>query len=98
MELNRRYMVDISLILLIVFINMYLLVRRLVTDRKNKAYITYFKEIYSDFVKYLCIELGIAASHYIELGEFSLIASSTRISIIMLALLVYHELKYNFIK
>jgi hypothetical protein len=95
---TEKYWIDISLIIIIVLININLLVRKLLTDKNNKAFLDYFKEIYSDFIKYLCIELGIAASHYIQMGEFSLIGSLSRISIVMLALLTYHEIKYNFIK
>ena len=95
---NEKYWVDGALISNIVLININLLVRRFYTDKNNKAFFDYFKEIYSDFIKYLCIELGIAASRYIERGEFILIASLSRISIVMLALLIYHEIKYNFIK
>jgi len=95
---TEKYWVDVALIGVIVLININLLVRRFYTDKNNKAFLDYFKEIYADFIKYLCIELGIAASHYIEKGEFSLIYSLARISIVMLALLVYHEIKYNFIK
>jgi hypothetical protein len=95
---TEKYWVDVALIGVIVLINVNLIVRKFLTDKNNKAFLEYFKEIYSDFIKYLCIELGIAASHYIEMGEFSLIGSLARISIVMLALLVYHEIKYNFIK
>jgi len=95
---TEKYWVDVALIGVIVLININLLVRKFLTDKNNKAFLDYFKEIYSDFIKYLCIELGIAASRYIERGDFSLIASLSRISIVMLALLIYHEIKYNLIK
>lgn len=95
---HEKYWIDVALIGVIVLININLLVRKFYTDKNNKAFLEYFKEIYDDFIKYFCIELGIAASHYIEMGEFSLIYSLARISIVMLALLVYHEIKYNFIK
>jgi hypothetical protein len=93
---TEKYWVDVALIGIIVLINIHLLIRKFLTDKNNKAFLEYFKEIYSDFIKYLCIELGISASEYIEKGEFSLIGSLARISIVMLALLVYHEIKYNF--
>ena len=95
---NEKYWIDVALIGVIVLININLLVRKFYTDKNNKAFLEYFKEIYADFIKYFCIELGIAASDYIEKGEFGLIFSLARISIVMLALLVYHEIKYNFIK
>jgi hypothetical protein len=95
---SEKYWIDVSLIGVIVLININLLVRKFLTDKNNKAFLEYFKEIYSDFIKYLCIELGIAASRYIERGDFSLIGSLSRISIVMLALLIYHEIKYNLIK
>ena len=95
---TEKHWIDVALISVIVLININLLVRKFFTDKNNKAFLTYFNEIYADFIKYFCIELGIAASHYIEMGEFSLIASLARISIVMLALLIYHEIKYNFIK
>ena len=95
---TEKHWIDVALIGVIVLININLLVRKFLTDKNNKAFLDYFNEIYADFIKYFCIELGIAASHYIEMGEFSLIASLARISIVMLALLIYHEIKYNFIK
>ena len=95
---NEKYWVDVALIGVIVLINIHLLIRKFLTDKNNKAFLEYFKELYADFIKYLCIELGISASEYIEKGEFSIIGSLSRISIVMLALLVYHEIKYNFIK
>ena len=95
---TEKHWIDVALITVIVLININLLVRKFLTDKNNKAFLEYFNEIYADFIKYFCIELGIAASHYIEMGEFSLIASLARISIVMLALLIYHEIKYNFIK
>ena len=95
---TEKYWVDVALIGIIVLINIHLLIRKFLTDKNNKAFLEYFKEIYSDFIKYFCIELGIAASRYIERGEFSLIASLSRISVVMIALLVYHEIKYNLTK
>jgi hypothetical protein len=95
---TEKHWIDVALIGVIVLININLLVRKFLTDKNNKAFLEYFNEIYADFIKYFCIELGIAVSHYIEMGEFSLIASLARISIVMLALLIYHEIKYNFIK
>jgi len=95
---TEKHWIDVALIGVIILININLLVRKFLTDKNNKAFLEYFNEIYADFIKYFCIELGIAASHYIEHGEFSLIASLARISIVMLALLIYHEIKYNFIK
>jgi len=94
----EKHWIDAGLIGVIVLININLIVRKFLTDKNNKAFLEYFKEIYSDFIKYFCIELGLAASRYIERGEFSLIASLSRISVVMLALLIYHEIKYNFIK
>ena len=95
---TEKFWVDVALIGVIVLININLLVRRFFTDKKNTAFIEYYKEIYADFIKYFCIELGISVSEYIEKGEFSIIFSLARISIVMLALLIYHEIKYNFIK
>ena len=95
---TEKFWVDVALISIIVLININLLVRKFLTDKNDEAFLEYFNEIYADFIKYFCIELGISASEYIEKGEFSLIAALSRISIVMLALLIYHEIKYNLIK
>ena len=56
---NEKYWVDVALIGVIVLININLLIRRFLTDKNNKAFLEYYKEIYADFIKYLCIHIYI---------------------------------------
>ena len=49
---HEKYWIDVALIGVIVLININLLVRKFYTDKNNKAFIEYFKEIYADFIKF----------------------------------------------
>ena len=93
---NQKYLVNLSLIILIITIIIYFIVKKYTSEKMNKEYNTFFKGIYSDFIKYLCIEIGLTVSDYIESGNFILLTSLSRISVVLIALVIYHEIKYMY--
>ena len=83
---SQKLTINIIFISIIILINIYIYFN----FKKNSLF---YKELYADFLKYLCIEFGLVISHAIQNGEFNFTGSLTRISIILLALFIYHEIK-----
>jgi len=60
---------------------------------KNKFYIKYYNALYHDFLKYLIIESALALSGAIENNKLNITNSLLRVSIVLIALLIFHSFK-----
>jgi hypothetical protein len=90
---ETRLNINIYLLYFIIIANVVLVTRRWTSEKGNKTFIKYYNELYHDFLKYLLIEIAIIGCDAIEENRINISYSVARVSIILSALLVFHNIK-----
>jgi hypothetical protein len=93
-EHDWKILIATILILITVISNMFLEYRVKISNKEDKEYINYVKEVRYDLLKYLLIESSIIITEVIETGKFNIISSLARISFVQLALIIFHTYKH----
>ena len=92
-EENSKIHFNLFLIIFIIIANIILITLRYTTQKDNKDYINYYNNLYYDLIKYLLVESAIIVSDAIETNKFNLTSSLARVSIVLIALLIFHSVK-----
>ena len=90
---NSKLYFNFFLICFIIIANIILVTKRWTSDKKNEYYIKYYNALYHDFLKYLIIELALTINSAIEKNKLNITGSLARISIVLIALLIFHSIK-----
>jgi len=88
-----KYKFNIFLFTSIILTSVILVVLRFTKYKDNKKYKKFFNDFYYDFVKYLLIESLLVTFESINAGKYHLTSALGRISIVQVALLIFHILK-----
>jgi len=95
-EKNFKIGINFVLFLFIILTISTLVTLRYTSMKNNHNYIKYFDGVYSDFIKYILIELFIILIESMNTGHFVLSESLGRLAAVQAALLIFSAIKLKF--
>ena len=94
-EEHAKFYINMFLFAFIFIANLVLIIKRN-TNKDDKEFIEFFNDLYHDLLKYLIIETALVVSEAIEANEFNISKSLARVSIVLIALIIFHNIKGKF--
>ena len=92
---HSKFYINIFLFSFIFIANIVLIHKRN-TNKDDKKFITFFNDLYYDLLKYLIIETALTTMEAIEHNQFNISKSLARISIVLISLIIFHNVKGMF--
>ena len=92
---HSKFYINMFLFSFIFIANLVLIIKRN-TNKDDKKFIAFYNDLYYDLLKYLIIESALFISESIEHNQFNISKSLARISIVLISLLIFHNVKGMF--